>query len=281
MPRLKTRAKSRAHFANAPKLVPAVDRTIQVLNVFMDGSPHLTVSELSRQLRINKSTLYSILNTLVHHHWLERDETSKTYHLGLGLYTLGSRAGARVDLIASAHPFVTALAHELQETIMLTAFRDEHIVLIDLGEAPHDLKLSARIGQPMPYNAGAFGMVFNAALARTELDELVRHRGMRTFTQKTISDLHRYALALEQVRAQGYAIESEEYMEGICGVAVPIVNAHGQVAASLGVVGFKSRLPEERLEMLARHVGVNAREISLRLGAATYPAWNGIVGQLF
>ncbi len=281
MTRLKTRAISRAHLAKAPKLVPAVDRTIQVLNVFIDGSPSLSVSELSRQLGINKSTLYSILNTLVYHHWLERDETSKTYRLGFGLYTLGNRAGAQVDLIASAHPFVSELAHELQETIMLTAFRDEHIVLIDLGEAPHDLKLSARIGQHMPYNAGAFGMVFNAALSRTELDELVRHRGMRTFTTKTISDLHLYAQALERVRTQGYAIESEEYMEGICGVAVPVVNAHGQVAASLGVVGFKSRLPGERLETLARRVGVSAREISLRLGAPTYPAWTGIVGQAF
>ena len=277
----KTRTRTHDHPTAVPKLVPAVDRTIQVLNVFMDGSPPLSVSELSRQLGINKSTLYSILNTLVYHHWLERDETSKTYRPGFGLYTLGYRAGAHVDLIASAHPFVAELAHELQETIMLTAFRDEHIVLIDLGEAPHDLKLSARIGQHMPYNAGAFGMVFNAARSRTELDELVRHRGMRTFTKKTISDLHLYVRALEQVRVQGYAIESEEYMEGICGVAVPIVNAHGQVAASLGVVGFKSRLPEERLETLAHRVAVSGREISSRLGASDYPAWNGIAGQSF
>lgn len=275
------RTKTPARQVAESKRVPAVDRTIQILNAFSNGSSNFGVSELSRELKINKSTLHGILNTLVHHHWLERDELSKTYRLGFGLYALGNRAGAQVDLLAIAHPFVAQLAHEVQETIMLTTFRDEHILLIDLEEAPHDLKLSARIGQRMPYNAGAFGLIFNAAMARAELDELVRRRGMRTFTKKTISDLHLYAHVLDRVRVQGYAYESEEYMEGICGVAAPIVNMQGQVIASLGTVGFKSRLPEERLETLARRVRQVAQEISFRLGAPSYPVWNGIVGRLF
>lgn len=277
MPATKTEVKTRARKSTGPKLVPAVDRTIQVLNAFTNGSSNLGVSELSRTLGINKSTLHGILNTLVHYHWLERDEISKTYRLGFGLYALGNRAGAQMDLLAIAHPFVIQLAHEVQETIMLTAFRDEHILLVDLEEAPHDLKLSARVGQRMPYHAGAFGMVFNAAMPRAELDEMIRRRGFRTFTPKSVGDLHTYAQMLDRVRANGYASESEEYIEGICGLASPIVNMQGQVTASLGVVGFKSRLPEERLETLARRIRQVCQEISFRLGAPAYPVWNGIV----
>ena len=95
--------------------MPAIDRTIQVLNAFTNGTSNLGVSELSRTLGINKSTLHGILNTLVHYHWLERDEMSKTYRLGFGLYALGNRAGAQLDLLAIAHPFVVQLAHEVQE----------------------------------------------------------------------------------------------------------------------------------------------------------------------
>lgn len=281
MPPRTHRTKTRSRKTVVSKLVPAVDRTVQVLNAFSNGSSNLGVSELARELKINKSTLHGILNTLVHHHWLERDELSKTYRLGFGLYALGNRAGAQVELLAVAHPFVAQLAHEVQETIMLTTFREEHVLLIDVEEAPHDLKLSARVGQRMPYNAGAFGMVFNAAMARADLDDLVRRRGFRTFTPKSVGDLHRYAQVLERVRAHGYASESEEYLEGLCGAAAPIVNLQGQVVASLGIVGFKSRLPEERLETLARRVRQVAQEISFRLGAPAYPVWNGIVGRLF
>ena len=279
MPRQKTRTKIRTRKPQAPKLVPAVDRTIQVLNAFTNGSSNPGVSELARELKINKSTLHGILNTLAHYHWLERDERSKTYRLGFALYALGNRAGAQIDLLAIAHPFVTQLAHEVQETIMLTTYRGEHILLIDVEQAPHDLKVSAEVGKRMPYNAGAFGLVFNAAMSRAELDDLVRRRGFRTFTPKSIGDLHTYSQVLERVRVQGYALESEEYIGGLCGVAAPIVNLQGQVTASLGIVGFRSRLPDERLETLARRVRQVAQEVSFRLGAPAYPMWHGTVGQ--
>ena len=281
MPSQTNRTKTHSRKAATLKLVPAVDRTIQVLNAFANGSSNLGVSELSRTLDINKSTLHGILNTLVHHSWLERDELSKTYRLGFGLYALGNRAGAQVDLLAIAHPFITQLAHEVQETIMLTTFRDEHVLLVDIEEAPHDLKVSARVGKHMPYNAGAFGLIYAAAMTRAEFSELVRRRGFPTFTPKSIGDLHTYFQALDRVRVQGYASESEEYVGGLCGVAAPIVNLQGQVIASLGIVGFKSRLPDERLETLARRIRQVCQEISFRLGAPAYPVWNGIVGRLF
>ncbi len=257
--------------------VPAVDRAVRILQVFQNSDETLGVSELARRLNLNKSTLHSILNTLAYYNLLERDETTKTYRLGQGLYVLGSRARPRTDLYTVAHPYLVELARAVSETVLLGVFREEHVFILDREEAPHDLKISARIGQRMPFNAGVFGYIFNAALPAAQLAELIHARGLRSFTPGSMTRLPAYRKVLAQVRERGYAVEREQFLEGVSAVAAPVVNASGQVAGVLCIVGLSARLPQTRLEELADRVQAVAAEISRALGAETWPAWNGVV----
>jgi IclR family transcriptional regulator, KDG regulon repressor len=261
---------------NSGSLVPAVDRAVQILKLFHSADERLGVSELSRRLELNKSTLHGILNTLAHYDMLERDEQTKTYRLGQGLFALGSRVQSRMDLRAIAHPDLVELARQVQETVLLGVFRDEHVIILDREEAPHDLKISAQIGQRMPFCAGVFGFVFGAAMPDVQLAKLVGEHGLRAFTKNSITRLPAYRKALARVRARAYAVESEEFLEGVSAVAAPIVNAKGQVAAALCIVGLSARLPEARREKLGVRVHRVAEDISRRLGATHYPDWNGI-----
>ena len=43
-------------------------------------------------------------------------------------------------------------------------------------------------------------------------------------------------------RQMGYAVEQDEYIEGVSGVAVPVVLESGRPLAALGVVGPTSRM---------------------------------------
>ncbi len=261
---------------NSGSLVPAVERAVQILKLFHSADETLGVSELSRRLELNKSTLHGILNTLAYHDLLERDHQTKTYRLGYGLVALGSRVSSRMDLRAMAHPYLVELAGQVEQTVLLGVFREEHVFILDREEAPHDLKISAQIGQRMPFCAGVFGYVFGAAMPKAQLTELVRERGLRAFTRNSITKLPKYRKVLAQVRECGYAVESEEFLQGVSAVAAPILNAKGQVAAALCIVGLSARLPEARLAKLGGQVGRVAEDVSRRLGATTYPAWNGI-----
>src|SRR5512142_3117764 len=107
-------------------LVPAVDRAARILEAVASSESALGVSELSRQLHLNKSTTHDILSTLCRHHLLERDDATKTYRLGYALVELGHRVGERMDLRAAAHPHVVALSHDVNETVFLGTFSDGH-----------------------------------------------------------------------------------------------------------------------------------------------------------
>lgn len=260
---------------NGNELVPSVHRAARILKLYQSGDETFGVSELARRLDVNKSTLHGILSTLTYHQLLERDERTKTYRLGYGLYTLGNRVQERVNVREIAHPSVIELARSVEETGLLGVFQDEHVVIIDREEAPHELKISARLGQRLPFNAGAFGCIFGAAMSDARVRQLIKRRGLHAFTKKTITRAADFRRALAETRRRGFAIDREEYLEGVRAVAAPVNDDEGVVVAAVCLVGLSGRMTDSRLENLASQVQVCAEMISQKLGATSYPNWNG------
>lgn len=256
--------------------VPAVDRAAQILHALAASDSALGVSELSRQLGLNKSTTFDILTTLCHHRLVERNDSAKTYRLGYALAELGHHVRERIDLRAVAHPHLLELAREIQETVFLGTFHDGYVTIVDKEEAPHDLKITSPLGRRVHYSAAAYGKIFLSALADNEATQLMRHNPPRAYTTKSITKPAPYRAALAQVRKQGYALDDEEYLTGVRAAAAPINDAQGCVVAALCVVGFSTRLPHDKLIRLAKQARETAENISKQLGAKEYPVWNGV-----
>src|SRR3981081_702696 len=94
------------------RLVPAVDRAARLLEILESGGRPMTISELARQLRINKGTMRDLPETLRAHGLLERDEARKEYRLGPRLARLGMAALGQLDLAGVARPYLGELALE-------------------------------------------------------------------------------------------------------------------------------------------------------------------------
>jgi DNA-binding IclR family transcriptional regulator len=182
----------------------------------------------------------------------------------------------RIDLRNAAHARLVALAHAVEETVILGTFHDGHVVIIDREEAPHDVKITAPLGRHLYYSVAAFGKIFLAAMAPDEVSKLIGAKSLREFTSKSITKITAYRAALTQVREQGYAVDDEEYLDGVRAISTPINDAQGRVVAALCVVGFSNRLANGKLSGLAKQTRQTAEEISRQLGAVEYPQWNGV-----
>ncbi|MFQ5341454.1 MAG: IclR family transcriptional regulator [Anaerolineae bacterium] len=259
-------------------LVPAVDRAVQILNVYQSGEEAYGVSELSRLLDLNKSTVYDILNTLAHHGFVERDEETKKYRLGPVLFHLGDLVRPRVNVRDVAHPFILDLADEVDETVILGSFTaDNDVLILDSAEPEFDMKISASIGTHVPHSAGVFGKIFHAAMDGETLGRLLAAKPLRAYTSQTIVALAEYQKELARVRALGVAEEHEEYLDGVRAIGVPIVNREGQVVAALIVTGFGRHLDDIKMVLLRERLPAVGRRISELLGAREWPAWNGVL----
>ena len=79
----------------------------------------------------------------------------------------------------------------------------------------------------------------------------VRQLPLARHTQNTLTDPARLAEELERIRQRGYSTECEEYLAGICTLAVPVQDADGRVVAALSVHAPVARLPiEEAVQLL-------------------------------
>ena len=89
---------------------------------------------------------------------------------------------------------------------------------------------------------------------------------MKVFGKKTITDLSELIEAVEAARKRGFAIDDEEYYEGVRCVAAPIhVGAGGRIDGSISVTGSIFSMTMERIqEELADLVLETAADISTR-----------------
>ena len=80
---------------------------------------------------------------------------------------------------------------------------------------------------------------------------LLRSRKLKASTSHTLTRVGELEAELDKIRAQGYALNDQERMDGIVGAAVPVIDAKGIVIAAVGVQG---PLPRLTLKACERHV---------------------------
>jgi IclR family transcriptional regulator, KDG regulon repressor len=249
------------------RLVPAVDRAARLLEVLESGERPMTISELARQLGINKGTMRDLLETLRAHGLLERDEARKEYRLGPRLARLGMAALGQMDLASVARPFLVDLASEINGTVLLVVPHGDRATIVDKVDGGRvAVEVSATIGRRIRLAAGACGKVFLSVLSDAE-----RSRYLADLTHptlRTLIDPGSYALELENVRRLGYATDDEEYLTGVRAVSSPVYDARGRLAAAVLVLGLTGSLRLEDLPQTGAATARTGRAISAALGAA-------------
>lgn len=118
------------------------------------------------------------------------------------------------------------------------------------------------IGFSTDPHAAAGGKVLLADMPPAQVLEIYQGRPLKQYGKKTIISFGRLLKELEEVRKHGYAIEDEEYCEGLRGVAAP-VKAGGTVVAAISIRGSASTFTIERMhEELIRLITKTAENIS-------------------
>jgi IclR family acetate operon transcriptional repressor len=244
--------------------VRSVGKAIQVLRLLGDAGD-LGVTELSRQLKVHKSTVSRLLATLERHGIVSRNSQTDKFGLGPALISLAGVALQRIDLRASAREALARLAEETTETVNLAILDGDQVVNIEKLPSAHYIRDIGWIGRRSPLHCTATGKALVAHLARVELRRLLGAR-LKRFTPHTICDWATLEAELAQVRRVGYALGREELEPGLVAVAAPIQGLGGRVAGAVSVSGPSFRMPPTAIEAYAPHVVAAAAAISHKLG---------------
>src|SRR5690606_15655032 len=103
------------------------------------------------------------------------------------------------------------------------------------SELAWPLRIALGAGSSVPLHASASGKLFLAHMPKRSRERFVRQSPLVRHTQKTLTEPRALAAELERIREQGYATDDEEYLAGICCLAVPVHDADGRVVAALAM----------------------------------------------
>jgi len=240
---------------------PSVKKAFKLLHVIADSSAGLGVSDLSKQLKIGKSTVHGITAALEELGVLIRDPVHKKYRVGYTLLELGRKAYAKMDLKDVARKPMERLMEEVGETVFLGALNGDHVTILDVVESPNEMKITSPPGTRLPLLVGATGRVLLAQLEREKTREIVHRMGLTRFTSKSAIDPKRFLKEVGKAREMGYAIDDEEYILGVRAIAAPI-HAASHPPAAIWVVGFTSTLDDKKVEEVCSRIQQTAMEIN-------------------
>jgi DNA-binding IclR family transcriptional regulator len=122
------------------------------------------------------------------------------------------------------------------------------------------------VGGRLPAYCTGVGKVLLAALPSKELNLFLKKNPLKRFTTNTITDPEKLKESLTQIRAQGYALDLEEFSQGLMCVASPIFNYSQKEIGAISISGPSHRMQEKNLEYLIALMKSTAQQISRRLG---------------
>ncbi len=249
----------------AYKSVPAIEKCFAILDLFSKTDNYLGISEISKQLTLNKSTVFNLLYTLVDLKVLD-DLGGGKFGFGPQFFILGSTSSKRSRLLHVVHPYLERINEETRLPAFLGIRSHLRTVLIDKADWAHGITLSSAIGMQMPVLGGVGIKAMLSLLDQAEVEELIGNTTLEKFTPRSITDKGDYIELIDKVRREGIAFDRDEYVEGMVAAGVPIKPRNRQIQAAIWIVGLQHQLSEESLSKEGELLKGIAQEINLRLG---------------
>jgi IclR family KDG regulon transcriptional repressor len=246
--------------------VRAIDRAIDLLNVFTMEHPELTIDEIVAFSRLPKTTAYRILYTMEQRGLIRYNPETLKYKLGLKLLEYAGVVTTFLDIRQEAEDLLIELQTKAQQTVIMAVPEQETMVYVYKRENPEGLKYASFIGLRRPLSYGVLGQVMLAYLEPVQVERLLQKQPVPKLTEHTVTDPNLLQERLEQIRQEQIYVDREETFIGGIGVGAPVFNDEGKLIAALAIIGPSAQLVEKQLEAAKVMVTAAANQISAKMG---------------
>ena len=258
-----------------PVRIQSVSRALRILDTLAEHPDGLGVVNIAKELGLNVSTTHHLVNTLCDCNYVAQVNRG-AYRLGhavsrlYGAYMLTQQPEARLLEI------LNQLVNSTQETGYLAGWQDDDVVVQAIVEGSQQLRVGGlRTGFRGYTHARAAGKALLAFLDGAQLDAYLAAHPLERLTAHTIGTHKALKAQLQEIVAQGFALDQEEFADGIGCVAAPIFSAEGKAVAAYSISAPAWRLTQNFKPFVAA-VRQAAQEASAILG---YPPADGRAGR--
>jgi DNA-binding IclR family transcriptional regulator len=205
-------------------------KAFAVLGAFSHGPRMLSLSQISRNSGVPKSTTHRLLAMLVELGAVERSGTE--YRMGDVMFSYGSRS-PEMALRDAALPHLESLLLRTRQVVHFAVLRKREVLYLERLSAGSVMS-PATVGGRLPAHLTGVGKALLAYSSAETINHYVdRPLAARTYSSITSPDLLRHELA--RIRSRGVAFDHAEVADGLHCVAVAVrIGGHAVAAVSVG-----------------------------------------------
>lgn len=238
-------------------------KVLDILLLFDETRQEITAESIGDAIQTPRSTTYRYIRTLTDKGFLEKTANGK-YRLGPAFLQFGSLIYGEQTLGHIAHPVMTGIMKETNETVLLTRRFNRFSVCIERVEGQQAIRISFKRGRTQPLHAGASSKILLAFAGEAVWDDYLS-QPLQRFTDNTITDPERLRAHLRQIYEQGFCTSDGEVDKGARATAVPILNSRRQLVAGLSTAGPAFRIDDETIAHHLQRLRAGAAEIAAKL----------------
>jgi IclR family transcriptional regulator, pca regulon regulatory protein len=250
----------------------AIERALRVLEVLSRERRGLKIAGIAAEAGIDTTTALRVTYTLEYLGYLQRSPDTKRYTLGGKVLCQGLAALSFSDVVERAQPFVADLHERTGETTDLAILDGTGAMVVALFKTPSIHNAFYSLGMRIPLHCSAVGKVLLSECSPDQVRELLGEGPYWRPTRNTKTTLDELMAELERTRRERYAIADQEVDEDLRGIAAPVRNANGEIAAAVSVTVSAQTSLDELVSRMAPLVVSAAVHISQALGAPRWPA---------
>lgn len=181
-----------------------------------------TGTEIASRLNSPVSTTHHLLATLQQRGMLSKD-ANRAYHLGSAI---GILANSYLREISPPEPMASTLKHlavTTGESCYISGWRNGEITILASCEGSHAVRVSElHTGYNGMAHARASGKLLLAHLSSPDFSHYLQTHPLDIATSKTINSLRALEVECAKIRSAGYALDDEEFKEGVACVSAPV-----------------------------------------------------------
>jgi DNA-binding IclR family transcriptional regulator len=245
-------------------IVPALERGLKVLELFDRQHVELGPPEIAKALKLPRTTVFRLTQTLEGLGFLERNGTA--FRLGPAVLRLGFEYLASLELTELARPVIERLRDETNCASQLVIRDGREVVVVLKAPSASMFASNVNIGSRFPAHATILGRTLLCELADDELARLYPERSLKSYSQSTPKSTADLRELLAEDRRRGYLMSEGFFERGICALAAPVRDQSGRIVAAVSLTLQRQSLePRDLRDRLIDQVRAAAAQISQRL----------------
>ena len=214
-------------------------RILKIFEIIANASHPLTPTEINEQLDWPKQSLHRLCQTLLNEGYLVKQ--TRRLHPTKRLLELVAGLNQHATGQTARHQILLNIARETGETVNFVRPEIRGMTYTDRVETNWPFRILLPVGSHVPFHCTASGKTYLANLPQAKRQSMLASLDLHPFTDATHTSVETLEKELRKISKDGFALDKEEFYEGMIAIAVPVFDSRRRYVAALGTHGPKQR----------------------------------------